>query len=68
RKEHAVQPGAGVVLHAKPGMQVRGGQPLITLHTDTPEQFGRAHEALATAYEIGDSAPEEQPLIIGRVT
>ncbi len=68
RKEHAVQPGAGVVLHAKPGMQVRGGQPLITLHTDTPEQFGRAHEALATAYEIGDSAPEEQPLILGRVT
>ncbi len=68
RKEHAVQPGAGVVLHAKPGLQVRGGQPLITLHTDTPEQFGRAHEALATAYEIGDSAPEEQPLILGRVT
>jgi thymidine phosphorylase len=68
RKEHAVQPGAGVVLHAKPGMRVRGGQPLITLHTDTPEQFGRAHEALATAYEIGDSAPKEQPLILDRVT
>jgi thymidine phosphorylase len=68
RKEHAVQPGAGVVLHAKPGMRVRGGQPLITLHTDTPEQFGRAHEALGTAYEIGDSAPKEQPLILDRVT
>jgi thymidine phosphorylase len=68
RKEHAVQPGAGVVLHAKPGMRVRVGQPLITLHTDTSERFGRAHEALATAYEIGDSAPEEQPLILGRVT
>ncbi|HET9301990.1 MAG TPA: thymidine phosphorylase [Propionibacteriaceae bacterium] len=68
RKEHAVQPGAGVVLHAKPGMPVRAGQPLITLHTDTPERFGRAHEALATAYEIGDSAPKEQPLILDRVT
>jgi thymidine phosphorylase len=68
RKEHVVQPGAGVVLHAKPGMRVRGGQPLITLHTDTPERFARAREALAAAYEIGDIAPKEQPLILDRVT
>jgi thymidine phosphorylase len=68
RKEHAVQPGAGVVLHAKPGMRVRGGQPLLTLHTDTPERFGRAREALAAAYEIGDIAPKEEPLILDRVT
>jgi thymidine phosphorylase len=68
RKEHAVQAGAGVVLHAKPGMRVRGGQPLITLHTDTPERFSRAREALATAYEIGDIAPRKQPLILDRVT
>ena len=67
RKEHAVQPGAGVVLHAKPGMRVRRGQPLITLHTDTPERFARAREALAAAYEIGDIAPDEQPLILDRV-
>jgi thymidine phosphorylase len=68
RKEHAVQPGAGVVLHAKPGMRVRAGQPLITLHTDTPDRFARAHQALATAYEIGDLAPKERPLILDRVT
>jgi thymidine phosphorylase len=68
RKEHAVQPGAGVVLHAKPGMRVRGGQPLLTLHTDTSERFARAREALAAAYEIGDIAPKEQPLILDRVT
>jgi thymidine phosphorylase len=67
RKEHAVQPGAGVFLHAKPGMPVRRGQPLITLHTDTPERFARAREALAAAYETGDIAPEEQPLILDRV-
>jgi thymidine phosphorylase len=68
RKEDAVQPGAGVVLHAKPGMRIRAGQPLITLHTDTPEQFARAHEALSTSYEIGDVAPKERPLILDRVT
>jgi thymidine phosphorylase len=68
RKEHSVQAGAGVELHAKPGMRVRRGQPLITLHTDTPERFVRAHQALATAYQIGDTAPREQPLILDRVT
>jgi thymidine phosphorylase len=67
RKEHAVQPGAGVVLHAKPGMRVQAGQPLITLHTDTPERFARAREALQGAYTIGYSAPDERPLILDRI-
>jgi thymidine phosphorylase len=67
RKEHAVQPGAGVVLHAKPGMHVRAGQPLITLHTDTSERFARARDALAGAYSIGDTAPEARPLILDRI-
>jgi len=67
RKEHAVQPGAGVVLHAKPGMRVRAGQPLITLHTDTPERFARARDALAGGYVIGDTVPEERPLILDRI-
>jgi thymidine phosphorylase len=67
RKEHAVQPGAGVVLHAKPGAHVRAGQPLITLHTDTPERFARARESLDGAYAIGDAAPEQRPLILDRI-
>ena len=67
RKEHAVQPGAGVVLHAKPGMRVRAGQPLITLHTDSPERFARVREALEGAYSIGDAAPDQGPLILDRI-
>ncbi len=67
RKEHTVQAGAGVQLHAKPGARVRAGEPLITLHTDTPERFMRAREALAGAYAIGEAAPPERPLIIDRV-
>ena len=39
----------------------RAGQPLITLHTDTPERFARAREALADAYEISDAVPEGAP-------
>jgi thymidine phosphorylase len=67
RKEHAVQAGAGVQLHAKPGDQVRAGQPLITLHTDTPERFARAREALAGGYVIGTETPSPGPLILDRI-
>ena len=67
RKEHTVQAGAGVQLHAKPGARVRAGEALITLHTDTPERFTTAREALKGAYAIGEAAPPERPLIIDRV-
>lgn len=52
RKEDPVQAGAGVELHAKPGDTVTAGQPLLTLHTDTPEKFDYALKALPDAYDI----------------
>ncbi len=70
RKEDAVQAGAGVQMHAKPGARVRGGEPLFTLHTDTPERFDRAIEALAEATTIApdDARPDLLPLVIDRVS
>lgn len=67
RKEDPVQAGAGVVIHAKPGDRVTAGQPLLTLHTDTPDRFARATEALAGAWSIGESAGETTPLVIDRI-
>jgi thymidine phosphorylase len=70
RKEDPVQFGAGVEMHAKPGAEVFGGQPLFTLHTDTPERFQAAIEALEGGYQIaplGDR-PLDRPLIIDRIT
>ncbi|MCX5584902.1 thymidine phosphorylase [Streptomyces erythrochromogenes] len=52
RKEDPVQAGAGVELHAKPGDMVTAGQPLMTLHTDTPERFDYALASLAGTYDI----------------
>jgi len=66
RKEDSVQSGAGVELHAKPGDDVRFGQPLLTLHTDEPERFERALEALDGAVDVGGVA-ETLPLVIDRV-
>ena len=69
RKEDPVQAGAGIEMHAKPGASVRGGQPLLTLHTDTPERFARALEALDGAFFIAPegSRPDLLPLVIDRV-
>jgi thymidine phosphorylase len=70
RKEDAVQAGAGVELHAKPGAVVRGGEPLLTLHTDTPDRFDRALEALEGGYFVAPegSRPDLLPLVIDRVS
>ncbi|WP_042365561.1 thymidine phosphorylase [Streptacidiphilus neutrinimicus] len=70
RKEDPVQAGAGVEIHAKPGAQVTAGQPLLTLHTDTPERFDYALEALAAAdaITIADGADfKPTPLILDRI-
>jgi len=67
RQGEPVQAGAGVELHAKPGEGVRAGQPLLTLHTDTPERFDRALLALDGAWEIGDAAPQRAAVVIERL-
>ena len=69
RKEDKVQAGAGIEMHAKPGAVLRAGDPLLTLHTDTPERFERAIEALEGAYFIAPegSRPDLLPLVIERI-
>ncbi|MCI0384677.1 thymidine phosphorylase [Streptomyces sp. CNQ085] len=69
RKEDPVQAGAGVELHAKPGDRVSAGAPLLTLHTDTPERFEYALEALTgDAVGITDTASAgPTPLILDRI-
>ncbi len=67
RKEDEVQAVAGVELHAKPGDYVRAGSPLLTLHTATPERFGRALEALEGGWEIAEEAPEALPIVLDRI-
>ena len=52
RKEDTVQAAAGIEIHVKPGEPVVAGQPLFTLHTDTPERFARAREALEGGWAV----------------
>jgi thymidine phosphorylase len=67
RREDAVQHAAGILLHAKPGEQVSAGQPLLELHTDTPDAVPSALAVLEGAYEIGDGPAPTRPLILETV-
>ncbi|MDN6377507.1 MAG: thymidine phosphorylase [Brevibacterium aurantiacum] len=69
RKEDPVQDVAGIELHAKPGDTVTAGQPLMTLHTATPERFSRAMESLENAVEIGgDLSQVSDSIVLEKIT
>jgi thymidine phosphorylase len=72
RQGEAVQAGAGIEIHAKPGDSVAAGAPLYTLHTDTPAAFARAQESLTNSVTIGDLPKggkiDRLPLVVERIT
>jgi thymidine phosphorylase len=70
RKEDPVSAAAGVEMHAKPGASVRGGEPLLTLHSDDATRFARALEVLDGAYDIAPegSRPPDAPLVLDRIS
>ena len=70
RQGEAVQAGAGIEIHAKPGEQIKAGDPLFTLHTDESPRFERALEALKGAVRISSTGEkvERLPLIIEKIT
>lgn len=63
----AVQPGAGVRIHRRPGEPVAPGAPLFTLYTDTPERLGAAIAELDGGFGVGPTPPQPRPLIIDRI-
>jgi thymidine phosphorylase len=69
RKEDPVQAGAGVEMHAKPGDPVTEGQPLLTLHTDTPERFEYALQAVEGSYDIEAAGTtfSASPVVLERI-
>jgi thymidine phosphorylase len=67
RKEDAVSATAGVVCLAKPGDRVTAGQPVLELHTDDPDRFAAALDALAHAIDVGPEPPPARPIVIDRI-
>jgi len=63
RKEHPVQAAAGVLLLVDPGDAVEAGQPLLELHTDTPDAGPGARAALAEGVTVTADPIPRRPLV-----
>jgi thymidine phosphorylase len=64
RVDDSVDPAVGAVLHAKPGEEVRPGQPIIELHHRDAGGLGAALDLLRAACIIADEPRPAQPLIL----
>src|SRR5699024_6407693 len=65
----AVQPAAGVEITRHIGEQVRAGDVLARLHTDTPERIARAAQAIDGAWDlaaVGTVVPERR-IVLDRI-
>ena len=58
-----IAPGAGIILHKKPGDRVRRGEVLAELHVDDEDRLAAGRDKLMSAYTFGPEPPAPQPLI-----
>jgi thymidine phosphorylase len=63
RKEDPVQAAAGILCLAKPGEAVTEGEPLLELHTDTPEAVPAALAALEGSFAVASAASAPEPIV-----
>src|SRR5664279_428229 len=67
RKEDAVDPAVGIVVHKKIGDQVAEREPLCTIHCHSEAQAARAKSMLQESYEIVDMPPARKTSLVHRV-
>ncbi|MBB4686285.1 thymidine phosphorylase [Amycolatopsis jiangsuensis] len=67
RKEDPVQSAAGVLCLAKPGDAVTEGDPLLELHTDTPDAVPAALSALEGGYAVTSETPEARRIVLDTI-
>jgi thymidine phosphorylase len=67
RKEDGVSASAGVMLHRRPGDEVRAGDPLYELRAEDPGRIAAAREAADGAVEITGGRPAPVPLVMERI-
>jgi len=67
RKEDAVDPAVGIVLHKKVGDQVAVGEPLATIYYNAKSHAARAQQLIAASCEIANAAPSSKRPLIHRI-
>ncbi|HKQ88264.1 MAG TPA: thymidine phosphorylase [Candidatus Acidoferrales bacterium] len=63
KKEDAVDPAVGIVLHKKVSDRVAAGDALCTIHYNDESRMARARQLLRQSFSIGDSMPAPRKLI-----
>jgi pyrimidine-nucleoside phosphorylase len=67
KKEDAVDPAVGIVLHRKLGDSVAVGEPLCTVHSNSETRAARAIQLLLQCYRIADAPAAHKQKLIHRV-
>ncbi len=67
RVDDAIDPGVGIMMLAKPGDEVRAGDPVLELRYRHRPRLETAVALVAQAIEIGDQPLAAQPLLLGEV-
>lgn len=62
RKEDAIDPAVGFIIHRKVGDRVGIGEPLFTIHADSKEKLAQAKERLLAAHHWSDQPCPRLPL------
>ncbi|MFI5177847.1 MAG: thymidine phosphorylase [Vicinamibacterales bacterium] len=67
RVEDPVDPAVGIIVAAKPGDEVRAGQPVLELHYRDRARLETASRLARQAITIGDERPAARPSNVGEV-
>ena len=67
RLDATIDPGAGLVLRAKPGDRVQRGDALVELHVGAGARLDEARALVTEAIAVGEEPVPQMPLILGAV-
>ena len=67
KKEDAVDPAVGLVVHKKIGDRVNSGEPLVTIHYNSDTRLAEAQKLIETAYRIESQPPSGSRPLVRRV-
>ena len=68
RVDSPIDPGVGLLVHARIGDEVTAGTPLVTLLVNDPAGVEDARSLLSEAYVLSDGSVEKGPLVIDVVS
>lgn len=67
RVEDPIDPAVGILVIAKPGDELRAGDPVLELHYGDPQRLDPALALAERSFLVGDRRPQPPPLIVAEV-